>query len=497
MKRFNILAGLFLLMAAPALVAQAPNMFKYQSVIRDNSGEILANKTVSLRFSILQDSETGISVFKEMHNVATNNLGLVSVNIGQGTPILGTLGGIPWGDGPFFLRIEVDRDGGSNYVEIGASQLLSVPYALYSNYSLNGQAADNDADTLNEIQTISVSEGMLTLSKGGGSVILPGGDNWGSQIVHSDTTLTGDGTTVSPLGLARMGAAPGQVLTWTGTAWHPGAVEELHWFTTDDHNLSYSTANNLGYPLVQITSPSSSSFLEINKATGSYYALTLYSSNKVVKGSMGLDDSDNLVIHNGNFGLKILPNGHTVIDGSASSVVSLNAPSQDAILNLNRAAGSRYSAIGLQTTGITNFWAGLLTNNNFRISTNYNTLNGIEVTPDGDLNMTDNLNVEGEVNRPPTGNANLVPVAYGIINAAGDPVPAYTTDNVTCTWKTNITQYELTVTGGVNGCIILITPNMDRRIPTSTVGSDHFTISFHDLSGNLVQSSFFFMVYRK
>jgi hypothetical protein len=271
----------------------------------------------------------------------------------------------------------------------------------------------------------------------------------------------------------------------------------MNWTRTGTNDLSYSMANDAGYPLVKITSPSSSSFMQINKASTSHFAQTLYSTNNVVKGSVGLDDIDNMVIHNGNFGLKIQQNGHTYLNGSASSVLSLNAPSQDAILNLNRAAGSRYSAIGLQTTGNTLFWAGLLTNDNFRISTSYNILNGIEVTSDGDLNLTDNLNVTGEINRPPTGNANLVPVAFGVINAAGEPVPAYTTENVTCSWKAAGLNYELVVTGGVEGAVILITPNMDRRIPVSSVGSDHFTISFHDLSGTQVQSSFFFMIYKR
>jgi hypothetical protein len=49
-------------------------------------------------------------------------------------------------------------------------------------------------------------------------------NNWGSQVVSHDSTLTGDGTSGTPLGLAQQGATTGQVLKWNGTAWVPASV---------------------------------------------------------------------------------------------------------------------------------------------------------------------------------------------------------------------------------------------------------------------------------
>ena len=49
-----------------------------------------------------------------------------------------------------------------------------------------------------------------------------GGDDWGTQTVQTDATLFGDGTSVSPLTIDQQGATTGQVLEWNGSAWAPG-----------------------------------------------------------------------------------------------------------------------------------------------------------------------------------------------------------------------------------------------------------------------------------
>jgi len=46
--------------------------------------------------------------------------------------VIGSFAGIDWGSGPKFLETEIDVNGGANYLPIGTSELLSVPYALYS-----------------------------------------------------------------------------------------------------------------------------------------------------------------------------------------------------------------------------------------------------------------------------------------------------------------------------------------------------------------------------
>ena len=111
---------------------QSPQSFKYQAVVRDASGNILPSQAVSFKISIIQTSPSGTVVYTERHSATTNEFGMVNLTIGGGTVLSGSFSSIDWGSGPYFLKVEFDPAGGTNYTVMGTSQLLSVPYALYA-----------------------------------------------------------------------------------------------------------------------------------------------------------------------------------------------------------------------------------------------------------------------------------------------------------------------------------------------------------------------------
>ncbi len=184
MKKTIILFAIVVLGTTVSL-AQAPDAFKYQAVARDATGAVLANKSVSFRISILLGTVTGAIVYSERHNTNTNEFGLVNLEIGKGITETGSMAGIDWSTGPYFIKVEMDKDGGSNFLVLGTSQLMSVPYALFAN---------------------SVKKG----------------DDWGQQAALTDLTLAGNGSPVQPLGIAQQDAKPGQSLQWNGETWKPG-----------------------------------------------------------------------------------------------------------------------------------------------------------------------------------------------------------------------------------------------------------------------------------
>jgi hypothetical protein len=57
---------------------------------------------------------------------------LATFQIGNGSIVSGTMAGIDWANGPYFIKTETDPTGGTSYTITGTSELLSVPYALYS-----------------------------------------------------------------------------------------------------------------------------------------------------------------------------------------------------------------------------------------------------------------------------------------------------------------------------------------------------------------------------
>lgn len=85
-----------------------------------------------MQFEIRTGSAVGGVVYAETQSVTTSASGYFSANVGQGVVVFGTFTGINWSTGSYWLEVSVDTLGGSNYVSLGASQLLSVPYALHA-----------------------------------------------------------------------------------------------------------------------------------------------------------------------------------------------------------------------------------------------------------------------------------------------------------------------------------------------------------------------------
>ena len=117
------------------LFAQAPEKLSFQAIVRNSSGEPVRSSIVGMRIQILQGSEFGESVYIEKHIPITNVNGLVNIELGAGIVVSGNFASIDWGNGPYFLKTEIDPSGRTDYSITGISQLLSVPYALFAENS--------------------------------------------------------------------------------------------------------------------------------------------------------------------------------------------------------------------------------------------------------------------------------------------------------------------------------------------------------------------------
>ena len=116
------------------LFAQVPQAFKYQAVANYSDGQAISNQEVGFQISLLQGSETGSSVYTETHTITTNEQGLVNINIGRGNST-DNFTTIDWSNGPYFIKVEMDTTGGSNYKLMGVSELMSVPFAKYAEFA--------------------------------------------------------------------------------------------------------------------------------------------------------------------------------------------------------------------------------------------------------------------------------------------------------------------------------------------------------------------------
>lgn len=155
---------LFLLSCVVASVmAQAPERMSFQAVVRDASDNLVTNAPVGLRLSILQGSASGTAVYVETQSATTNANGLVSVQLGNGTAVSGSIGAIAWESGPYFLRTETDPTGGTDYTISGASELLSVPYALHAANNMAGPAGPQGPPGISDCPIIHTADGRAVV----------------------------------------------------------------------------------------------------------------------------------------------------------------------------------------------------------------------------------------------------------------------------------------------------------------------------------------------
>lgn len=190
MKKTSLLLLLLCFFCA-SLFAQAPQFINYQGVARNTSGVPFANQTIAVRLTIRDGSSAGAALYSETRSVLTNQFGIftIVINSAGATAVSGSFTAINWGAAARFLQVEIDPAGGSSFTNLGASQLLSVPYALYAG------AANYTAGT-------GMSITGSTIAAQTGSALWNANQLQGRAIVNTAPTN-------------------GQVLAWNGTGWAP------------------------------------------------------------------------------------------------------------------------------------------------------------------------------------------------------------------------------------------------------------------------------------
>ncbi|NLJ06064.1 MAG: hypothetical protein GX437_00185 [Sphingobacteriales bacterium] len=248
------------------LTAQLTPYLNYQAVARDGSGKVLENKPLIVEVSILQGSPLGTIVWQEGHNVTTNSLGLFTLQIGKGIPTgkatLPAFDSIKWWTDNYYLNVRVDF--GNGLVDMGTSQFLAVPYALYAHMSgnsvggtqklsLNGHELiisngnsvilpdnvdDADADPTNEIQTLSVAGKNLSISNG--NTVTLNVDDADADPSNEFQTLSLNGKDLS--------ITNGNTVTLNVDDADADTLNEIQTLAINGNNLSISGGNTVALP---------------------------------------------------------------------------------------------------------------------------------------------------------------------------------------------------------------------------------------------------------
>jgi hypothetical protein len=142
----------FIISLSFSILAKAqvpPEAFNYSAIARDASGQPITSSTIGIQISILKTSVTGNVQYSENHFVTTDAFGLFNLVIGTGAVQSGSISTIVWANDNYFVKVGMDVSGGTNFLTMGNTQLLSVPYAMHTKTAQNGfDRISNNGDTI-------------------------------------------------------------------------------------------------------------------------------------------------------------------------------------------------------------------------------------------------------------------------------------------------------------------------------------------------------------
>ena len=350
----------FILFMALGLLAysQTPNSFNYQAIIRNIDGEALAEETVAMNFSILTDTAADGSVYYEEHQLVTSPDGLITVAIGNGTNASGSMDSIDWQTHQHFLKVEFKRESESAYHHLGTARLLSVPYAMHAatadalakpvEFEMKRHVMVTNADTVSDnrafhfdISKDEVQRGLQVDMRGQGTKFALRGNT------HVDST--DDGFKIGVLG-SSVGSGSGSVEGVRGQAFSNGKNN------TGVFGLAGGAGNgDTGFPG--------------NGEMGSYNNGVFGQAYGNIWGNTGVYGNSAGSVGEDNIGVA----GHSSVGDSGNTSIE-----NKGVLGWGRGPGINYGIYGIAGEDGVENWAGWF---------------------DGDVKVTGNLTVEGELNK--------------------------------------------------------------------------------------------------
>jgi len=229
-RRMAFLVVFIFLCFIPQLFSQTipPPYINYQAVLYDvngpNPNAVLANQSFPTYVNI-QD-ELGNLLYKEEHYASTDANGQITVKIGDGVYMQGTITNfnqINWGSGKYYLIVDFDING--TISSTAPEQLVTVPYSFYAGKAGNGMTAV--ADNGNGTLTFTYANGQTYITPTLSGIQGPQGPAGPQGLAgaqgpagpQGEAGVAGPQGPQGASGLFTSGSTAGNTAYWNGTTW--------------------------------------------------------------------------------------------------------------------------------------------------------------------------------------------------------------------------------------------------------------------------------------
>lgn len=264
--------------------AQAPNQINYQGVARDASGNPLSNQNIKVRLKIRNNTAAGTVQYSEVRSLTTSASGLFNIQIGSGgaASTTGSFASISWGSAPKYLQVEMDPAGGNSYVNMGTQQMVSVPYAQYSNVAGTLKFPVSVTDSVNSsmLSITNKNFNCIQVNSANGLGMYAWSQNYNAVSGENNSAFNGalSGNNYNSGPGVKGASSNGNGIYGTSTSPTAAAIEAM---------------NNSGGPGIKTASSQGNGITALSNASNGY---GIYASNPMGKAIYGLTTSNGVAI---------------------------------------------------------------------------------------------------------------------------------------------------------------------------------------------------------
>ncbi|WP_040279254.1 hypothetical protein [Psychroserpens damuponensis] len=413
------------------------NHINYQGVASDDQGAAMANSSLNIQIALKFGNANATASYIENHAVTTDGNGLFNLQIGDGTLVSGNYDTLSWGTEASFLTISL------NGLEVGTSEFVAVPFALTSadnqwksagnniqNKNTGTVSIVNDLEIGNNLQ-LSVGTSINEFSTDG---TLTGNSDLAVPTEQAVKTYIDNITLNSNVSINDLSDARTTAGTSVFLGNNAGAQASISDGLTNVgvgvdalSQLTIGYANTaVGYSALHDNTGNSNTAIGNNSlssnTSGSGNVALGYDAGRYETGSNTLyianSSTENPLIY-GEFDTQTLKFNATAEASSLSHGVDLilgGSGSDSVGDNGIMSSDPLYSSSDIFMLSNDDIFIRL--DNNDDEDSQFAIRSGEGVTI-FEVNENGDSKINGELQRPSTGNANLVPIAYGTINDDG------------------------------------------------------------------------------